>query len=187
MFPQNCPPAHPSARLHSTDDPRIFRPGLRRQYPYHKQRSWSPQYMCNSPFNGLAPEQPAAPASAGGMWCSDPQWDIRAMSGYLNCFLIKIELSFHWSYWHCFFCWVAGNIRCCRSRVHSWLVKTMVPRNARFLAARKESRPCTAGESVFCELGASFLAKSKWVWPQWYNCKIILWYGLSKKTSYACV
>ena len=34
-------------RLHSTDDPRIFRPGLRRQYPYHKQRSWSPQYMCS--------------------------------------------------------------------------------------------------------------------------------------------
>eukprot|EP00434_Breviolum_minutum_P035212 symbB.v1.2.031162.t1/scaffold3586.1/size53639/4 len=32
--------------LYTTDDPRIFHPGLRRQYPYHKQRSWSPQYMC---------------------------------------------------------------------------------------------------------------------------------------------
>eukprot|EP00435_Cladocopium_sp_Y103_P068928 s857_g32.t1 len=40
--------------LHSTDDPRIFRPGLRRQYPYHKQRSWSPQYMCLQ-HNSLAP------------------------------------------------------------------------------------------------------------------------------------
>ena len=36
----------PSMRLYTTDDPRIFHPGLRRQYPYHKQRSWSPQYMC---------------------------------------------------------------------------------------------------------------------------------------------
>lgn len=40
--------------LHSTDDPRIFRPGLRRQYPYHKQRNWSPQYMCLQ-HNSLAP------------------------------------------------------------------------------------------------------------------------------------
>ena len=28
------------------DDPRIYKGSLWRQYPYHKQRSWSPQYMC---------------------------------------------------------------------------------------------------------------------------------------------
>ena len=44
----------PSIRLYTTDDPRIFHPGLRRQYPYHKQRSWSPQYMCT-----LAPSYPS--------------------------------------------------------------------------------------------------------------------------------
>ena len=30
------------------DDPRIYKGNIARQYPYHKQRSWSPQYMCAS-------------------------------------------------------------------------------------------------------------------------------------------
>ena len=34
-------------RLYTMDDPRIFRPGLRRQYPYHKQLQWSKPYMCH--------------------------------------------------------------------------------------------------------------------------------------------
>merc|ERR1712046_154683 len=34
--------------LHRTDDPRIFKPPIRRKYPYFKQRSWSKPYICKS-------------------------------------------------------------------------------------------------------------------------------------------
>mmetsp|Transcript_90588 Transcript_90588/g.290388 ORF Transcript_90588/g.290388 Transcript_90588/m.290388 type:complete len:228 (+) Transcript_90588:100-783(+) len=38
--------ARGSDGLYTMSDPRIFKPGMRRKYPYHKQRQWSKPYMC---------------------------------------------------------------------------------------------------------------------------------------------
>eukprot|EP00811_Abedinium_folium_P010993 NODE_20171_length_809_cov_9.162757.p1 GENE.NODE_20171_length_809_cov_9.162757~~NODE_20171_length_809_cov_9.162757.p1 ORF type:complete len:200 (-),score=35.59 NODE_20171_length_809_cov_9.162757:140-739(-) len=40
--------------LHTMNDPRIFKPGQPRKYPYHKIRRWSKPYMCTD-FSNSAP------------------------------------------------------------------------------------------------------------------------------------
>merc|ERR1711957_976939 len=39
---------------YTMDDPRIYKPGMRRKYPYHKERKHSQPYMCTQ-FMSSAP------------------------------------------------------------------------------------------------------------------------------------